>query len=81
VWSGSIDGVLAGGGLVGFELSLGEHFLSATAIDPEGKSGTDSVSVTVVKYKSDFNRDLRVSFPDCSKLTDQRLEPCSESDW
>jgi hypothetical protein len=81
IWSSNIDGFLGKGNLVGFELSLGDHVLSATATDPEGKTATDSINVTVVANLADFNYDRRVNFLDLSKLSSRWQATCSEPNW
>jgi hypothetical protein len=81
VWSSNIDGLLGKGNLVGFALSVGEHILSATATDPEAKTGIDTVSVKVLANASDFNCDLRVSFLDLAKFAENWQASCSPPNW
>ncbi len=77
VWSSSIDGVLGKGSLLGFELSLGSHVLTATATDPEGKTATATVHVQVVVpfYKVDFNGDRKVNALDLASLAGLWFSP------
>ena len=81
VWSSSIDGFLGNGNILSFHLSVGEHILTATATDPEAKTGTDTVHVKVHSIASDFNCDLRVDCFDLAELADRWLATCSTPDW
>jgi hypothetical protein len=81
VWSSNVDGFLGNGDLVGFQLSVGEHILSATATDPESKIGMDTVSVKVLANASDFNCDNRVNFLDLSKFAEKWQATCSPPNW
>jgi len=81
IWSSSIDGFLGKGNLTGFRLSLGNHILSLTATDLEGKNGTDTSKVTVVANRADLNRDLHVDFSDWAKFANRWKETCSEPNW
>ena len=46
-WTSSIDNVIGTGGSFPTTLSDGNHFITAEVTDPDGKSGSDSVSITV----------------------------------
>jgi hypothetical protein len=47
-WSSDLDGALGtGASLTVADLSVGEHVVTLTASDPQGATGTDSVSLTV----------------------------------
>jgi len=81
VWTSDVDGFVGKGNLIGFELSLGNHALSATATDPEGKSATDTVGVRVVANLADFNYDQRVNLLDLAKFADRWCATCSEPNW
>jgi len=81
VWSSNVDGFLGKGDLIGFELSVGEHILSATAADPEGKTGIDTISVKVLANASDFNCDSRIDFLDLAKFAEKWQATCSPPDW
>jgi len=77
VWSSDKDGILGKGSLLGFELSLGSHVLTATATDPEGKTAIDQVNITVLAHPCDFNYDLRIDSLDVLILAQNWLG-CSE---
>jgi len=81
VWTSDVDGFVGKGNLIGFELSLGDHALSATATDPEGKSATDTVGVRVVANLADFSYDQRVNLLDLAKFADRWCATCSEPNW
>ena len=81
VWTSNVDGFLGKGNLTGFDLSLGHHTLTATATDPEGKTGTDTVVITVVANFADFNCDRSVDLLDISELAENWQANCSEPDW
>ncbi len=81
VWSSSIDGFLGKGNLIGFQLSVGEHILSATATDPEAKTGINTVSVKVLANASDFNCDLRVGFLDLARFAENWQASCPPPNW
>jgi hypothetical protein len=81
VWSSNIDGFLGNGNLTGFELSVGDHVLSATVTDPEGKTATDTAQVTVTANLADFNYDRRVDFLDLSKFAENWQANCSVPNW
>jgi len=47
VWSSSIDGSIGTGGSFYYELSDGSHIITAEVNDSGGKTGSDSISITV----------------------------------
>jgi len=47
VWTSDLDGALGTGGNGSADLSDGVHTITASVTDPGGKSGSDSVSITV----------------------------------
>ncbi len=81
VWSSNVDGFLGKGNLVGFQLTLGDHLLSATVTDPEGKTATGTVKVSVAAKRSDINRDLSIDIFDFGMLVSNWLLTCSEPNW
>jgi len=81
LWSSNIDGFLGDGDLTGFQLSLGCHILSATATDPEDKSGTDMVTVRVIANIADFNFSRSVDFLDFAVFAVKWRETCLWPDW
>jgi hypothetical protein len=46
-WSSNLDGAIGAGGSFSFVLSEGSHTITASATDLEGKSGADTVGITV----------------------------------
>lgn len=81
VWSSNVDGFLGKGNLVGFKLTLGDHLLSATVTDSEGKTGTGTIKVSVAAKRSDVNRDLSIDVLDLDMLVSKWLLACSEPNW
>jgi hypothetical protein len=80
VWSSDGDGVLGSGSVLGFNLSLGPHVLTVTATDPEGKTATDQVNITVSAHACDLNFDERIDFLDMMRLSQNWLANCSAGD-
>ena len=88
IWTSNIDSFLGKGNLISFNLSLGEHVLSVTATDPEGKNNIKTIEFEVVRDNdctrrswSDFNHDGSVDFFDLDEFADQWMQDCFEPDW
>ena len=47
VWTSSIQGQIGGGGSFSYILEDGNHIITATATDSGGRTGSDSISITV----------------------------------
>jgi len=80
-WSSSLNEFIGRGNLIGYNLSVGEHVITVTVTDPEGKTSTDTTNVRVVLNRSDFNYDGIVNFSDLAVFANRWLQACSEPNW